>query len=90
MILLFIPSIVNGIIKLFYIKKDKDVILIPTAQIAVGFTYLTVAAVLINFTYKYPFFVLMVIFIYLAMLRYFYLFWKENKKFKSIFEKVFI
>lgn len=82
MVLLFIPPSVDGIIKLFYVKKEKDVILAPIAQIAVGVTYITVAAVLINFTYKYQFLVIMLIFVYLAMFRYLYLVLKKNTKFK--------
>lgn len=78
-ILLFIPPAVNGIIKLFYFKKDRDVILVPIAKIAVGVTYLTVAAVLINFTYMYHFLIVMLIFTYLAMARYSYLFLTERK-----------
>ncbi|MBL7054622.1 CDP-diacylglycerol--glycerol-3-phosphate 3-phosphatidyltransferase [Candidatus Woesearchaeota archaeon] len=81
-VLMLIPSVVNSIIKLFYLKKEKDVILAPIAQIAVGFTYLTVAAVLINFIYKYYFLIAMLIFVYLAMFRYLYLFLKKSENFK--------
>lgn len=82
MILLFIPPLVDGIIKLLYVKKEKDVILVPIAQVAVGVTYLTVAAVLINFSYKYLLLIIMLIFIYLAMFRYSYLLWKKRKIFR--------
>jgi len=88
-ILIFIPSAVNGVIKLFYFRKEKDVILVPVAQAAVGFTYLALAMVLFNFTYKYLFLIGMLVFIYIGMFRYLYLFLKDNKKFKSVFRKDF-
>jgi cardiolipin synthase len=84
-VLIIIPSIVNGIIKLFYFKKEKDIILVPVAQAAVAFTYLTLGIVLFNFTYKYLFLVIMLVFIYVGMLRYLYLFFKKYKKVKHLF-----
>jgi len=88
-ILMIVPSVINGVIKLFYFKKEKDVILVPVAQVAVGFTYLTLVMVLFNFTYKYLFLVIMLAFIYVAMFRYIYLFLKNNRKSKLSFRKGF-
>jgi CDP-diacylglycerol--glycerol-3-phosphate 3-phosphatidyltransferase len=78
--ILIVPSVINGITKLFYFRKEKDVILVPVAQIAVAVTYLTVAAVLIDFTYKQQFLVAMVVLTYVAMFRYVYLFFKKGGK----------
>ena len=88
-ILMVIPSIINGVIKLFYFKKEKDVILVPIAQVAVAITYLTLGMVLFNFTYKFLFLIIMVLFIYIAMFRYLYLFLKNNPKFRFGFRKGF-
>ncbi len=84
LVLMIIPSAVNGFIKLFYFKKEKDVILAPIAQIAVAVTYFTIAAVLINFAYKQQFLVAMVVLIYIAMFRYVYLFWKKGGRINDI------
>ena len=88
-ILMIVPSVINGVIKLFYFKKEKDVILVPVAQAAVGFTYLTLVIILFNFTYKYLFLIIMLAFIYVAMFRYIYLFLKDNQKPKLSFRKGF-
>lgn len=84
-ILMAIPSSVNGFIKLFYFRKEKDVVLAPIAQIAVAVTYFTVAAVLIDFVYKQQFLIAMVILIYTAMFRYIYLFWKKGGRITDLF-----
>ncbi len=78
LILMIIPSFVNGIVKLFYLKKEKDVILTPIAQTAVAFTYITVGIILFNFVYKYYFLIIMIILIYVAMFRYLFLIYKNN------------
>ncbi|MCG8571011.1 MAG: CDP-diacylglycerol--glycerol-3-phosphate 3-phosphatidyltransferase [Spirochaetes bacterium] len=85
LLLMLLPSIVNGVIKLFYFKKEKDIILVPIAQGAVAFTYLTVGVVLFDFYYKYLFLVIMLALIYTAMFRYLYLFLRKKNKVKSIF-----
>lgn len=84
LIIMLIPSVVNSVIKVFYLKKEKDVILVPIAQTAVAFTYLTVAIILFDFKYMYLFLGITVSLIYIAMFRYILLV-KRYKKFKGIF-----
>lgn len=85
LILILIPSIVNGVIKLFYLKKDKDVVLVPIAQAAVAMMYLSIGMVLFRFQYQDLFLSAMIFFAYLAMFRYLYLFAKRYKKNKKSF-----
>lgn len=82
-IVMVIPSFVNSIIKLLYLKKDRDVVLVPIAQSAVAITYLTIAIVLFDYTYKYWFLGLMISLIYVAMFRYLYLAWIRFNKIKK-------
>lgn len=82
LITIIIPSLVDGIVKLQSFKQDQDFMLTPVAQIAVGFTYLTVAAVLLNFFYMNLMLIVMVALLYLAMFMYLYLNFKKGPKLK--------
>ena len=50
-ILLVFPSIISGIMKITYAKKQKIVPVTFVARLSVGFTYLTIALILLNFMY---------------------------------------
>ena len=68
--LLLVPSIVSGIMKIAYAKRQKIVPVTFVARLSVGFTYLTIISILINF--KYSFYLLMstVALVYISMLVY--------------------
>lgn len=51
-ILLLILSILAAIIKLYYLKKYKKIVTSMMSKITVGFSYITILAILINFIYK--------------------------------------
>lgn len=50
-VLLVAPSIVSGIMKILYAKKQKIVPVTFIARLSVGFTYLAIALILLNFIY---------------------------------------
>ena len=69
-ILLIIPSLINGVLKLIYAKKQKIVPITFIARISVGLTYITIISILINFGYSIYLLVATIILVYLAMITY--------------------
>lgn len=70
-ILIIVPGIANGIVKMVYAKRQKKVPVTTTAKLAVGFTYLTIFSILINFEYKEMLLAAMLVGMYLSMSVYF-------------------
>ena len=66
-VLIVIPGIANGIVKMVYAKRRKKVPVTTTAKLAVGFTYLTIFSILINFEYKEVLLAAMLFGLYLSM-----------------------
>lgn len=69
-VLLIIPSIVSGIMKIAYAKKRKTVPVTFIARMGVGLTYLTIIAILINFRYSFHLLALTFILVYASMAVY--------------------
>ncbi|MBI2650339.1 CDP-diacylglycerol--glycerol-3-phosphate 3-phosphatidyltransferase [Candidatus Woesearchaeota archaeon] len=69
-VLLFIPSIVSGILKITYARRQKVVPVTFVARISVGLTYITIIAILINFRYNFYLLIAMLVTVYLAMIGY--------------------
>lgn len=69
-ILLIIPIILIGIIKLYYLKKYKKILTSTLSKINVGFGYITILALLINFIYKDFFLIASIIMGYLTMFNF--------------------
>ncbi|MBI2107613.1 CDP-diacylglycerol--glycerol-3-phosphate 3-phosphatidyltransferase [Candidatus Woesearchaeota archaeon] len=70
-VLIIIPAIGNGFVKMMYAKREKQVPITLIAKIAVGFTYLTIFSILIGFEYWDILMILMVIGLYISMAVYF-------------------
>lgn len=66
-ILIIVPGIGNGIVKMVYAKRQKKVPVTTTAKLAVGFTYLTIFSILINFEYREILLAAMLFGLYLSM-----------------------
>ena len=66
-VLIVIPGIANGIVKMVYAKRQKKVPVTTTAKLAVGFTYLTIFSILINFEYREMLMGAMLFGLYLSM-----------------------
>lgn len=69
-ILLVAPSIVSGIMKILYAKKQKIVPVTFIARLSVGLTYLSLIAILINFKYSFYMLAFTVFLVYVSMLVY--------------------
>ena len=78
-LLLILAAIINSISKITMLKKQKKMIIIPIAKISAGMTYVTIAAILLNFIYKEQLLIITFILIYLSMFRYLFLFSKLFK-----------
>ena len=69
-VLLFIPSIISGILKITYAKRQKIVPVTFVARISVGLTYVTIISILINFRYNLYLLIAMLVAVYSAMIGY--------------------
>ena len=69
-VLLIIPSIISGIMKMIYAKKQKTVPVIFIARLSVGLTYVAIISILINFPYYSYLMAIIVLLVYLAMIGY--------------------
>jgi len=69
-ILLVIPVISIGVIKLYHLKKYKKILASTLSKVSVGFGYITILALLINFVYKDIFLITSIIISYLAVLNF--------------------
>ena len=69
-VLLAVPSIISGILKITYAKRQKVVPVTFVARISVGLTYVTIISVLINFRYNLYLLIAMLVTVYLAMIGY--------------------
>lgn len=82
-ILLVVPSLISGAMKMAYAKKQKVVPVTLIARISVVSTYLTIISILINFGYTGNLFFLTIILVYAAMLVYVFKTWTMPKKAKK-------
>ncbi|MBI3035007.1 CDP-diacylglycerol--glycerol-3-phosphate 3-phosphatidyltransferase [Candidatus Woesearchaeota archaeon] len=71
-ILLVVPSIISGILKMAYAKRQKIVPVTFIARLSVGMTYVTIISILINFRYNFYLLTATIIMVYLAMISYIY------------------
>ena len=69
-ILLIIPSLISGVLKLIYAKKQKIVPITFIARISVGLTYITIISILISFQYNIYLLTSTIAIVYLAMIVY--------------------
>ncbi len=69
-ILLTVPCIISGILKMIYAKRQKIVPVTFTARLSVGLTYMTIISILINFEYNAYLLMSTVAMAYLAMTGY--------------------
>ena len=69
-VLLVIPSIINGILKIAYAKKQKIVPVTFIARLSVGLTYITIISILIHFRYRDYLLTTMLATVYLSMVSY--------------------
>lgn len=69
-ILLIIPSLVSGVMKMTYARKQKIVPVTFIARLSVGLTYITIISILINFWNNVYLLIATVIMVYLAMFSY--------------------
>jgi len=69
-ILLTVPSIISGILKMIYAKRQKIVPVTFIARLSVGLTYTTIISILINFEYNIYLLISTVVIAYLAMTGY--------------------
>lgn len=69
-VLLIIPIISIGIIKLYYLNKYKKILTSTLSKINIGFGYITILALLINFIYKDFFLMASIIMSYLTMFNF--------------------
>ena len=69
-VLLIVPSVISGIMKMIYAKRQKIVPVTFIARLSVALTYLTIISILINFNYIFYMLVVTVFVVYLAMVVY--------------------
>ena len=69
-VLLAAPSIISGIIKITYAKKQKVVPVTFVARLSVGLTYITIMSILIHFKYSFYMLAAMLILVYATMVGY--------------------
>ena len=92
-ILLMIPSLVSGVMKMVYAKRLRVVPITFTARLSVGLTYVTIISILISFSYNVNFWynayllTATIILVYLAMIGY--IFKALNMPKKSANKKTF-
>ncbi|MBI2658251.1 CDP-diacylglycerol--glycerol-3-phosphate 3-phosphatidyltransferase [Candidatus Woesearchaeota archaeon] len=68
--LLIIPSIISGVMKMTYAKRQKVVPVTFVARLSVGLTYITIISFLINFRYTFYFLVSAILITYISMAVY--------------------
>jgi len=71
-VLLFVPSIISGILKITYAKRQKVVPVTFVAQLNVGLTYVTIISILIHFRYNFYLLAAMLALAYATMAGYIY------------------
>lgn len=69
-VLLAAPSIVSGIMKILYAKKQKIVPVTFIARLSVGFTYLTIVLILLNFMHTSYLLAATVLLVFISMAIY--------------------
>jgi len=69
-ILLFVPSLISGAMKMIYAKKQKIVPVTFVARLGVGLTYTSIISILIRFRFTLYILTVTIITIYLAMIVY--------------------
>lgn len=70
LVLLVVPSLISGIIKMVYAKKLGIVPVTLAARLSVGLTYITIISVLIKLPYKNILLALTIFMVYAAMIGY--------------------
>ena len=71
-VLLAVPSIISGILKITYAKRQKVVPVTFIAQLNVGLTYVTIISILIHFRYNFYLLAAMLVLAYATMAGYIY------------------
>lgn len=69
-VLLIIPSLISGIMKMTYAKRQKTVPVTFIARLSVGLTYITIISFLINFRYTFYLLITAIFTTYLSMFVY--------------------
>ncbi len=69
-VLLVIPSIISGVMKMTYAKRLKIVPVTFIARLSVGLTYITILSILINSRYEFYLLIAAVLMTYLSMVVY--------------------
>ena len=69
-VFLIIPSIISGIIKMIYAKRQKIVPVTLVARLSVGLTYTTIISILIDFGYSSYLLMATIVMVHLAMIIY--------------------
>ena len=81
--LLVAPSIISGIMKIAYAKRQKIVPVTFIARLSVGLTYVTIVYIIMGFQYKAYLLTATVMLVYLAMLVYIFKVWSMPKNVKN-------
>lgn len=69
-VMLVIPSIISGVLKMIYAKRLKVVPVTFTARLSVGLTYITIIAIIIHLRYNIYLLIATLAAVYLAMVGY--------------------
>ena len=69
-VLLVAPSVISGIMKMAYAKKQKVVPVTFVARMSVGLMYIAILSILINFEYKFYLLILTAATVYISMIVY--------------------
>ena len=69
-VLLIVPSLISGVMKMAYAKSLKIVPVTFVARLSVGLTYITILSILINFRYTLYLLIAAVLMTYLSMIVY--------------------
>jgi len=70
--LLVVPSVISGIIKMVYAKRQKVVPVTFVARMSVGLTYVAIISILINFEYKVYLLMFTAVMVYISLIGYFF------------------
>lgn len=84
LVLLVVPSLISGIIKMVYAKKLRIVPVTLAARLSVGLTYITIISVLIKLPYKNILLILTIFMVYAAMIGYALKVLDLNKNIKAL------
>ena len=83
-VLLVIPSVISGIMKMIYAKKKRVVPVTFIARLGVGLTYTTIISIFIRYSYRNYLFAITIAIIYLAMVIYIFKTWSiSNRKLRN-------